>query len=339
MKKRNVYIDILRAIAILLVIVGHIPYPTFSPILHKFIYAFHIPLFFFVSGMTLSFQDYSKFNFKQMLAKRFHRIYLPYLLWGIILAFPNFSLITIPKIIYGTHQSIASVTNSSLWFLPVLFLSLIILDLIFVTLTKRKKQNKAPLVLLLFLILAIFIPKQSTIQSFLYGHNLPFGIDIVPMAIVFILFGYLFQTTKFIRPKTHFPIYSITTILFLLVAYYTSLANDVNYVLMAENRYGDFVFFFASAIFGILASITFSKIIEKFTPHLSRAMQKIGSDTLLLFILHKYPLNWLSNFLLFIGASNLSNWIIVPLCLLFSIIICLPASSLIKKFLPLLAGK
>ena len=142
MKKRNVYIDILRAIAILLVIVGHIPYPTFSPILHKFIYAFHIPLFFFVSGMTLSFQDYSKFNFKQMLAKRFHRIYLPYLLWGIILAFPNFSLVTIPKIIYGTHQSIASVTNSSLWFLPVLFLSLIILDLIFVTLTKRKKQNK-----------------------------------------------------------------------------------------------------------------------------------------------------------------------------------------------------
>ena len=61
--KRIKDIDILRAIAIILVIVGHTPYPGFNPELHKWIYAFHIPLFFFVSGISLSFINYSKTNY------------------------------------------------------------------------------------------------------------------------------------------------------------------------------------------------------------------------------------------------------------------------------------
>lgn len=140
-EKRNLYLDNLRAIAIILVIIGHTPYPTFSPAPHKWVYAFHIPLFFFISGMALSFQNYSKNTPKQILVKRFRRIYLPYSLWGILLAIPNFSLMTTLKILYDTHKSIASVTNSSLWFLPVLFLSLVLLNFILICFKKISKNT------------------------------------------------------------------------------------------------------------------------------------------------------------------------------------------------------
>ena len=81
-KNRIKYVDILRAIAIILVIAGHIPYVDFNTDFHKWVYSFHIPLFFFISGISLSFTNYSKTSFKQLLKKRFNRIYSPYLIWG-----------------------------------------------------------------------------------------------------------------------------------------------------------------------------------------------------------------------------------------------------------------
>ena len=339
-KYRIQYVDILRAIAIILVIAGHIPYVDFSTNFHKWVYAFHIPLFFFISGISLSFINYSKTSFKQLLKKRFHRIYLPYLMWGILLSISNFHLLTIPKILYGTHKSIASVTNSSLWFLPVLFISLLIVDAIMLLLTKKKKLPKLPFILLLFLILALIIPSQPTIQSLLNGHNLPFGIDIVPMTIVFLLLGYLYQTHKNIskiRPKIYISIPVI--IVLLSITLYFSLNNDVSYVLMAENRYGNYCFFFIAALAGIIVNILLSFIIETYTKHLANLMQKIGSDTLLIFILHKYPLQWSIDFLALITTSHISNWFIIPYCVLFTIPISLLFSYLINKYAPILAGK
>lgn len=339
-KNRIKYVDILRAIAIILVIAGHIPYVDFNTDFHKWVYSFHIPLFFFISGISLSFTNYSKTSFKQLLKKRFNRIYSPYLIWGILLSIPTFSLLTIPKIIYGTHKSIASVTNSSLWFLPVLFISLLVVDSIMLLLTKKKKLSKLPLILLLFLLLSLIIPSQPTIQSLLSGHNLPFGIDIIPMTIVFLFLGYLYQTHKKvsnIRPKIYISIPII--IILLLITLYFGLNNDVSYVLMAENRYGNYCFFFIAALAGIIASILLSFIIEKHTKYLSNLMQKIGSDTLLIFILHKYPLQWSIDFLTLITTSHISNWFIIPYCILFTVPICLLFSYLIKKYAPILAGK
>ena len=189
------YIDILRAIAIILVIIGHIPYPGFNTDCHKWVYSFHIPLFFFVSGITLTFTKYKNITFKKIIEKRFHRIYLPFLIWGIVLALPTISLMTIPKLFYGTHQSIAQVSNSSLWFLPVLFVSTIFLDTLFFFFIKQSR-TKLMITFLLFLLVAILIPSQNTIQGLLGGHNIPLGLDIILMAIVFMLSGYCFKCSS-----------------------------------------------------------------------------------------------------------------------------------------------
>ena len=339
MKKRIIYIDILRALAIILVIIGHIPYPGLNPDVKKWVYSFHIPLFFFVSGMSMTFTNYKTNNIKNNLEKRFQHIYLPYLIWAILLSLPNITLLSVPKIIYGTHKSIASVSNSSLWFLPVLFLSTILIDLILFILTKKKKTAIIKILPLIFLAISLAIPPQTTIQPILHGHNFPFGLDIVPMASTFIIIGYLFQNYK----NTHRKIFSssllkaLVLIISIFLTTFFSLQNEVNYTLMAENRYGNIIYFLIASFSGIIMSIILSISIEKHTKKIAKLLQLIGANTLIIFILQKYPLALLSEILLLI-TTPISNWILIPLNVLVITPICLLVSLFFKKHAPILTG-
>jgi len=337
MKRRIAYIDILRALAIILVIVGHIPYPGFNPEIKKWVYSFHIPLFFFVSGMTMSFTNYKTIRLKDNLKKRFCHIYLPYLIWAIILALPNITLLSIPKILYGTHQSIASVSNSSLWFLPVLFLSIVLIDLIIYSLTKKRRNSYTLTLPFIFLAISLIIPSQPTIQSIFQGHNLPFGLDIIPVASIFIITGYLFQDYKNRHPKKHFSPICTFFILITSIVSITSfgLNNEVVYALMAENRYGNYFYFLIASFSGIIMSIIMSISIEKHTKRLSKLLQIIGANTLIIFILQKYPLA-LTNEALLLMPFSISNWVLIPINIIIVTPICLTISLLFKKHAPIL---
>lgn len=60
MKNRIGYIDMSKGLAIILVIIGH---SSFVPNNAKLLlYAFHIPLFFFLSGFTLNVRKYETFS-------------------------------------------------------------------------------------------------------------------------------------------------------------------------------------------------------------------------------------------------------------------------------------
>lgn len=55
--KRIKYIDMLKAFCIILVIAGHMGYTPAK--VKLLLYIFHIPLFFFLSGMTLNVEKYN----------------------------------------------------------------------------------------------------------------------------------------------------------------------------------------------------------------------------------------------------------------------------------------
>ena len=54
-KKRVGYIDIAKGIGIILVVMGHNDFALISPFAHKLIYSFHMPMFFFMSGLFWSY--------------------------------------------------------------------------------------------------------------------------------------------------------------------------------------------------------------------------------------------------------------------------------------------
>ena len=53
--RRVEYVDIAKGIGITLVVMGHNDFALISPFAHKLIYSFHMPMFFFMSGLFWSY--------------------------------------------------------------------------------------------------------------------------------------------------------------------------------------------------------------------------------------------------------------------------------------------
>ncbi len=68
MDKREYWLDIAKSIGIFLVVLGH---TSINENLKIFIYSFHMPLFFLISGFLFKTND----NFKNFFIKQFKRYY------------------------------------------------------------------------------------------------------------------------------------------------------------------------------------------------------------------------------------------------------------------------
>lgn len=78
-KKRETSLDIAKAVCIILMVVAHSGCPTY---LNNFIYRFHMPCFFFISGILLS--DRYLVNVKDGILKKLKAYYRPFVKWTLI---------------------------------------------------------------------------------------------------------------------------------------------------------------------------------------------------------------------------------------------------------------
>lgn len=85
MEDRISYLDILKGFGIFFVIFGHI---THINILREYIWNFHMPLFFFVSGLLYK----PNSGFKEFLKKRIKSIYFPYVFFFVLLFYIGYLL-------------------------------------------------------------------------------------------------------------------------------------------------------------------------------------------------------------------------------------------------------
>lgn len=77
MNSRNKEIDVLRGILIFFVVLGH---STHGP-LHDFIFLFHMPLFFMMSGTLIS---KNRLTEKEYFLKKVKQLMIPYFAYGIL---------------------------------------------------------------------------------------------------------------------------------------------------------------------------------------------------------------------------------------------------------------
>ena len=95
LRKRVPYVDIAKGIGIVLVVMGHNDFSLISPFAHKLIYSFHMPMFFFMSGMFFK-PDMPFLNF---LKNRFHRVLKPFLAILLLIFFASLSFSKISLLI------------------------------------------------------------------------------------------------------------------------------------------------------------------------------------------------------------------------------------------------
>ena len=148
--KRILWIDYAKSICIYLVLLGH---AHASQPVTDFIYTFHMPLFFFLSGCLFSFEKHP--NFKEFAIKRFKGLMVPYL-WINLITY-LFWLLTgrnfgedatisttwyspIIGILLGYSKQM--IHNTPMWFFICLYFLEIFYYLLFKPLQKKSKSIK-----------------------------------------------------------------------------------------------------------------------------------------------------------------------------------------------------
>ena len=164
------WIDFARGITILLMVMGH---STIPKALSIYIWSFHMPLFFIVSGL---FFEKNKRTFKQQFKHKIHTLCVPYVV---------FSLVVMAGY-YGTeyfkpYELYLGWEGYALWFVPVLFFAEFLFSCIVLL---RKSIYIYGAVLVLFL---------CSYALSLNNLHFPFKMESVGFALFFIASGYAMQ--------------------------------------------------------------------------------------------------------------------------------------------------
>lgn len=139
-QNRIEYIDVLKGIAILCIMLLHYEDGVFSEAINRIIGSFMITAFYVSSGIIYSMKTDANIDFIKFAKKRFRQIMVPYFLFSVIIItfdlalmmFGERHLINIAKDVYVT---VTFRGIGTLWFLPVLYVG----ELVFV---KAKQVNK-----------------------------------------------------------------------------------------------------------------------------------------------------------------------------------------------------
>ncbi len=199
LKQRDIKFDILRGIGILLMIMGH---SSFCDHFNHYIHAFHMPIFFFVSGYFFNGEKYE--NIWGHVKHDLRTLILPYVVF--------FSVCQILHYIYVQdftwEYSIISFFSSNhnridvsgvCWFLLCLFMAKQIFLLLY------KFCNKTLLGILIVIITLI----GNVLRYFI---KLPLCLDSAMSAMLLIYLGYLYRNNTekpFIKKMMNLPLWAI----------------------------------------------------------------------------------------------------------------------------------
>jgi fucose 4-O-acetylase-like acetyltransferase len=148
MDKRTDWVDIAKAIGIILVVYGHtargiynaginIPVELYQ-LADSVVYSFHMPLFFFLSGLFFI-NSLEKRGGRAFVFSKVDTIVYPYIIWSIIQGFIEafLSNYTNGSVTYSEVLNLFSEPRAQFWFLYALFVSFLLLALMFSFVSKR----------------------------------------------------------------------------------------------------------------------------------------------------------------------------------------------------------
>lgn len=336
-EKRLNYVDMTRGLAIILVVFAHAEIPK---LLISYIYSFHMPLFFIISGFLLPHSllknkgDYVKNKFKRLVIPYF--IFSLVALMYVILAKkfkfdPIFFDININDLMNCTfigRRDFNLSYNVALWFLLTLFFS----EILFYVLYKICKKDNCMLAISIFGVAIL-----GMVYNYFVKISLPWNIDVVPFALVFVGFGYFLSQgyLKFININSNDSNRQIIILFIIGIASWLLNRKIASYekVDMFGSAYGNFFFFFTAGCSTSLAiMLLFKNNLQKFD-----LLSWCGKNSMIIYGLHlrvffgiisavfsaviKRPqpflpttsMHKLANGLIYLAITLLLSWIVVKL--------------------------
>jgi acyltransferase len=355
------WIDALKGFGIMLVVFAHYILPV---ALDTYIFSFHMPLFFFISGFLLNFVKYAE-SATDFIKGRFRSLIVPYFSFALLTCLFYFLLdeayspgvasikffeADIPYMIYSILYALSPMIayNGPLWFLTCLFVT----ELLFYGLAKRYYWQPGKLVIWLTI---------AGIIGYLYSvyvpFRLPWNADVALTAVVFYGAGNLFRKlidyedelsdgSRLLKSDSRFDkvfsqVKNFLPSFFILVSliYFLYLLKfPTDKINMSGMIYGGFFSFYFLAFSGIF---TFVYIFTKIGS--SKVLEYYGRNSLIVLALHfpmKDILTNLSKIIFEIDLDCFSCTTSFALILTgLNLLGLVPVIFIINKYFPFLVGK
>lgn len=294
MNKRVEFIDIMKGIAILLVVIGHCcQLPERPTELVRFIYSFHMPVFFIAAGMFIKSQDGKTIHDRwRGLAKRFLTLLVPYYIWCLI--YMDCTMENFGRMFYASFQSIMATGAEcrQLWFLPCLFAAEVLMNsaLCLATALKTPEKPFMSAVAVLSFVIGFALPKIE--------GGYPFNFDVAFVAMGIMILGRLgkdmISRLDGLASWAQLPMFLVSAVL-LAVGNVYGLNGFMT--VMAKSLYGPIFWFMWNACFGVIMVRSFSSIVAKIgdVPVLSffkGILLWMGRNTIGIFLLHMPLCYW-----------------------------------------------
>lgn len=285
MNKRIEYLDIAKGFAMICIIFGHLGIVG----INSFVFTFHVPIFFLISGYFLD----NRLEMKEFMFKKSRQLLIPYMLAcsSIILGVTVGDVIrnhTTEHVVENIKiYVIASIYGSgsveymepfymkqigALWFLLALFVAICIVKY-FMGFQYRG----------IVIALIAYVGYKTTNVVWL-----PFSIQAGMTAAIFVYFGVLARKYKVLERKTSpFILSSLAGIWLYCILFCGRMYIVRNYF---ENGLLDII----GALAGSYLVIVFSHIISRKTKYIARVLKFFGKNSLLLLCCHAFELNVVS---------------------------------------------
>lgn len=289
MSKRLRYLDIFRSLGIIIMVMGHV---GFGSRFDKFIHAFHMPMFFIISGFLWK----PAADFKQFLIKKAKTLLLPYLFFGLIHVvlvsmFRGFEFRYISALFWVNTTGNLPIADA-LWFLTALFSTYVIYFFL------DKSRFKLPLIILV----SVF---GTIVGRFI---TLPFGLGQAFMATGLFFFGEMIK-----RYEDKLLDLKLWQVLVLGAAAVVLIFSNSR-VNVRIQKYSIIPLYYVNAFLATLVGMNLSKLAEPHLPSaLSARLSGIGENSVVYVSLNELVIHVLS---LFVPLVSVSAVVLKPVILL-----------------------
>lgn len=199
MGNRYEWVDYAKSIGIILVVYGHVARglhnagieisESLYSLCDSIVYSFHMPLFFFLSGLFF-YSSFLKRGAKQLILIKIDSIIYPYILWSLFQGFIEYFLskYTNGNILISEILSLLWRPRAQFWFLYALFFIFLTTTLLYILISNKSQYKDSFCIILLIIssFLYVFPSTESNFIIFKYIGNY----------LVFFFLGIVFSNFK-----------------------------------------------------------------------------------------------------------------------------------------------
>jgi len=273
LKSRTDWVDYAKAIGIILVVYGHVARGLYNagidmPVgLYKLtdsiVYSFHMPLFFFLSGLFF-YSSFSKRGGKQLVFSKIDTVFYPYVVWSVLQGCMEAFLsdYTNGNVSYSEVFALLWMPRAQFWFLYALFFAFIVAAAIYSIVSKR-------LSVLVFLIAgSLYLSPANLFDLQVYS--------LLSQNLVFFFFGVIFTMYANVKYLSTVPSLLVMSVAFIAGQWLFHGYLSLKYT---DTGIGTLLLAFTSIIFVISLSMYLAKKSYDF-------LAFIGSSSMTIYLMH-----------------------------------------------------